>query len=628
MTAPSTWGWTAIPFLFAGFDAERAITPGLLVGVLVLTAPFGLLRRGLDEAIAGRTRVSLPATAVAIAAVGVPSLLLLAVFGGVASAAFVGMAAALTAWRVVPQLRTLERPWSEPLIAGTQAALIVAAGLTLGGRPFDEVSWLAAVAFGAWSAATAAMRPGLAWIAFGGYASAAVLAIAIDGIGVAGSVALALYLLLPAMLLLADDPAEGTNRALAERPGLDALVGAWLVTLLVGRWGIVALDAWTIAVVLTTGLTGLALGNTLATRLATWRHRVRPGGHGDAIPAVTIVVSGRPDDGWLPTTLESLVGQTYADATVVVVDAGLSAAARDEATRVVGPDGLVSAPALPSGWDADDWARDVGARAAPGELVLFVGSGTVLAPVALRILVEQVEARGLAALSAIPRLAMPSSGERAAAPGFAMLPFGFVPMWWSALTGGRPAATAVADAGLLLVDRAAYLEAVDGSATDGSAPRAGRGIARAIAARGHRVGMVHGAALSVRHLDRTTAVAVDRWRRIVASGGASIAAAVGIIALELATFVAPLLVLPAAILGRAEAPIMAAATVPLVVLVLFRFALAVTQRQPLESIGWHPVTVAVAVVGQVAGIRDRVRGRRIGEAVSPRDEEEVVHSVT
>lgn len=560
-------------------------------------------------------------------AVGVPLLLLLAVLGDVVSAVFIGVAAALAAWRSVPPLRALDQPWLAPLAIGAQAALVVAAGLTLGGRPFDDVPWLAAVAFGGWSTATSALRAGQAWIAVAGYAIATVLPIVVEGIGPAGSLAIALYLLLPAMVMEAREPRGATERAWAERPGLDALVGTCLIVLLVGHWGIVALDPWTIVIVATTALTGLALANTLATRLATRRHRVRAGGAAEAIPAVTIVVIGRPNDSWLSTTLESLVGQTYADATVLAVDGGLSEDALDDAKGLVGPDGLVDATSAPDGWSVDDWARDVGARAAPGELVLFVGAGTILAPVALRIMVEQLEARRLDLLSAIPRVAMPSAGERAGAPAFAMLPFGFVPMWWSALTGGRPAAMAVADAGLLLVERAAYLAAVDGAHT-GTPPQGGRGLARPVAARGHRVGMIHGASLAVRHLDRTTAAAVDRWRHIVASREGAIATTVAVIALELAAFVAPLLLLPAAILGRAGTPILAAATIPLVMLVLFRFALAVTQRQPLESIAWHPVTVAIAVVGQIAGIADRVRGDRANGAPVAVDDEGVVHSVT
>lgn len=599
--------------------------------MLALTAPFGLLRAGLDGTVASRAGISPMATGLAAAAVGVPLLVLLAVLGGVVPAVLVALAAALTAWRSVPRLRAFDQPWLEPLAVGLQAALIVAAGLVLGDRPGGEVPWLAAVAFGAWSAATTGLRAGQPsgrpWIAVAGYGAATALAVATPGIGVLGGVAVALYLLLPAMVLVASDWRTATGRAWTERQGLDALVGAWLVALLAGHWGVVTLDAWTLAIVATSGLTGLALADTLATRLATRRHRVRRDVADDSIPSVTVVVSGRPDDLWLPTTLESVLGQTYADATVLVVDGGLSGGAREEVARIVDAEGLVDAPTPPSDRDVADLARDVGARAATGDLVLFIGPGTVLAPVALRIMVEQFQARGLGLLSAIPRVAMPSAAERAGAPGFAMLAFGFVPVWWSALSGGRPSVTAVADGGLLLVERVAYLAAVDG-AHAGTPPRGGRGLARAVAARGHRVGVIHGAALAVRHLDRTTAGAVDRWRHIVASREGSIAATMGVIALQLAAFLAPLLLLPAAILSRADTPIIAAATVPLVMLVLFRFGLAVTQRQPLESIAWHPVTVAVAVVGQVLGIVDRVRGTRGGDVSAGRFEEEVVHSVT
>ena len=77
-----------------------------------------------------------------------------------------------------------------------------------------------------------------------------------------------------------------------------------------------------------------------------------------------------------------------------------------------------------------------------------------------------------------------------------------------------------------------------------------------------------------------------------------------------------------------DPPVLAAATVPLILLITFRFALAVTQRQPLGSIAWHPVSVAVAIIGQNAGIVDRVRGDRLGASLEHLDDEEVVHSVT
>ena len=56
---------------------------------------------------------------------------------------------------------------------------------------------------------------------------------------------------------------------------------------------------------------------------------------------------------------------------------------------------------------------------------------------------------------------------------------------------------------------------------------------------------------------------------------------------------------------------MSVAAIPLGGLILVRIVLAITQRQPLLSIVWHPVTVVVALIGQAAGIVDRVRGEDV-----------------
>ena len=40
-----------------------------------------------------------------------------------------------------------------------------------------------------------------------------------------------------------------------------------------------------------------------------------------------------------------------------------------------------------------------------------------------------------------------------------------------------------------------------------------------------------------------------------------------------------------------------------------RIVLALTQRQPFSTVLWHPVTVGLTLVGQLAGIVDHVIGR-------------------
>ena len=65
----------------------------------------------------------------------------------------------------------------------------------------------------------------------------------------------------------------------------------------------------------------------------------------------------------------------------------------------------------------------------------------------------------------------------------------------------------------------------------------------------------------------------------------------------------------AAFLTAAPPALLGLSFLPLGVLVVARLALALIEREPLGSIVWHPVTIAIALVGQVAAIADGVRGR-------------------
>ena len=104
-----------------------------------------------------------------------------------------------------------------------------------------------------------------------------------------------------------------------------------------------------------------------------------------------------------------------------------------------------------------------GSRQSQGDLVLFLDVDTLLVPVAARIIVEQLEERRWDLLSGLARDEMPTAGERAAVPGFALLRFGFRPIWLAAWTRGRLRAAAFASGSLALVRRDAYL-AVGGHA--------------------------------------------------------------------------------------------------------------------------------------------------------------------
>jgi hypothetical protein len=270
---------------------------------------------------------------------------------------------------------------------------------------------------------------------------------------------------------------------------------------------------------------------------------------------------------------------------------------------------VVVAPPTPEGWSTSNWARWIGVQATDGDLVLYVDVDTILVPVATRLLVEQLENGRWDLLSGVPRYDMPTTGARAAVPGFAMLLFGFRPMWLSALTGGRPARVAFANGSLMLVRRDAYL-ASGGHAAVPDSLRESVDLAHTFARAGRRVGTAQVADLAAsRHVTGPDA-AVAAWRRsIFPYAGGSLGVTVIALVLEGLAYVLPLVLPPLALLSGVEARTLVASLIPLFLLGFARFALVLTQRQPLTTVLWHPVTVVLALFGQLAGLVDHVTGR-------------------
>jgi hypothetical protein len=74
--------------------------------------------------------------------------------------------------------------------------------------------------------------------------------------------------------------------------------------------------------------------------------------------------------------------------------------------------------------------------------------------------------------------------------------------------------------------------------------------------------------------------------------------------------VVPLMLPPLAFLAGVDPRLLVASFVPLLLLGAMRVAMTLTQRQPLSTILWHPVTIGLTLVGQLAAIVDHVIGRR------------------
>lgn len=621
---PDAWWATGLPFLVGALEAERAVTPVVVLGTLYFLGPYNLLRHQIAGAASDTSEGRTARAAVAIT--NLPVLALLVILAGstaaivIALAVAVAVSAPLVATRT--QAGTIERRVVDLAIPTLLVVLPAASGLLLDDRSPVGLPWLALGALAAWvlagrllDVADAADLAGLtprrrATIALVGYALSVLLTALLGPLGVAAAAGIALFMLPPMVLVGPTDSGANTMaRARAGRDGLVWLTGAWLAVLLLRHWGVLTFSAWDAALAVCTITTAVVLVNVVLARLATYRGPSRPD-DSDAAPSVTIVVPVRDEAGQLAGTLAALRAQTYADSRILVVDDGSSDDSASVAAAALGPtDMVLLAPPVPDGWTGKAWACQVGVDEASTDLVLLADADTVLAPVALRILVETFVRRGDHLLSGVTRQTMATAGERIAVPGFTLMLLGFVPIWWSALTRGRPAALAFADGQLMLVRRTAYLEAGGHAASRGSL-RDDIDLARSFARRGFKVGTVHMADLALTRSGLDVDGAVARWRRtFLPYAGDSLAAAIATMVAAAIAFVGPLLLLPLAVVSDLGADAVALAAVPLGLLLLVRVTLVATQRQPLSTIAWHPVSAAVVLVGAAAAIADHVMGR-------------------
>lgn len=94
--------------------------------------------------------------------------------------------------------------------------------------------------------------------------------------------------------------------------------------------------------------------------------------------SVTVIIPARNEAHNLPTLLRSLALQTVGPREIIVVD-DASSDATTEVAHKLGATVLTGQP-LPDGWRGKPWACEQGARAATGELLLFLDADTWLEP--------------------------------------------------------------------------------------------------------------------------------------------------------------------------------------------------------------------------------------------------------
>ena len=212
-------------------------------------------------------------------------------------------------------------------------------------------------------------RQGAAALVLATYVAAAGIATTMGATGTLVGGALALYVLLPIMVLAPSRHDPTAQEAAARRAwrtfdGLNLIVGLWFGLLLLRHWHVIVASPWVAAIAGSAVAAGYMALNVVATRLATRRRGIPEtfGSSADDIPSLTVVVPCGTDRDRLFDTVTALRDQTYADLTILVIADEVGDDAVGAAVAAVGHDGrVVTAPAAPPDWERDAWIRRIGA---------------------------------------------------------------------------------------------------------------------------------------------------------------------------------------------------------------------------------------------------------------------------
>jgi 4-hydroxybenzoate polyprenyltransferase len=647
---PLSWINTALPFAAAAYAALRGVDLAVVLGFVYFLVPFNLLMYGVNDIFDYASDVANPrkrsveggllppdrrrATWIAVAVTNVPLLVALALVAPPAGTAAVLVAAFAAIAYSAPPLRTKERPLLDSLTSSSHFVLPAVAGFLVGGMALDAIPWPLVAAFFAWgvashavgavqdiaydraagigSIATAAGPRATAWLALACYAVAAAIPLAYGPLGALVTVALAPYLLLPLSILL--DPREAqARRAWRSFLGLNFLAGFVITQALLAAWGFYTIPLPTVVVVATCLAAGVPLLMALSAA-ASLRTPARPAAS-VVLPPLTVVIPCRDEAGRLPETLAAIARQDHPDLAIVVADDGStdgSAAVAEAALARLRPgraDVVTTVPAKPDGWAGKSWACDRAAAVVATPHVLFLDADTTLSdPSALsRLAAEQVRT-GAGLVTGVTRYAMPTFAEQVCIPQLPMTIMGLLPLAAAHRTGGWPAAIAFAYGPLLFVDRAAYLRCGGHAAAPGSA-REDVDLARTFVRAGDRVRLVHAAPLAATRHYPDGRAALTAWRRVfVPYGGGSFAVAIASLALTTVAWLLPC-ALPVAGAVAGDPVLAGGGLVALALVVAFRLVVAIRERMPLRTVLWHPLTVGVTTIAQVASVVDAVRGR-------------------
>ena len=624
---PFSWINTALPCLACGIAVGRP-TVALIAGTVYFLAPYNLLLYGANDAFDYESDRRNPRknNAVegglvppdrrkllwsAILITNVPFLALLAWLGG----SLVGIALAATVVVALvyslPPVRTKEVPGLDALTSALHFVLPCATGALLAGAAIGAMPWRYLFAFLLWGAASQALgaiqdvefdrQAGIGSIAvsLGArttavvsvilYSAAVAIVASAGGLAVAAAVALAPYPLLAASCLGGDAHLQA-RRAWKSFLGMNILSGFLITQVLLRAWGVgqvtvLELIAWGSA----SGV--LALVGIFAINRLAMRRRTGKGGP----ERITVIVPVRNEASRIVACLRALPR----DIEVIVVDDGSTDRTMPAAAAVLGPHGrVVLAGNRPPGWTGKCWAAWRGALLASREILVFLDADTQLGDKALETAAAEVAFAG-GLVSILTRYDLPTRAERALMPAFVLMQTALWPLTLLPMAYGP----------LMVARRTEYME-LGGHRTIAGSDREDLDLARLFAAAGRPVRMLHGADLGATRHYSSPGEIESAWRRMYyAYCGHSLALALAGIAGLATVFLVPGFAFAAALIGG-DRPALLGAAIGLLGLLVLRSAVALSERQPLSTIAWHPVTWAVTLWAMSLSVADGLRGRR------------------
>ena len=147
---------------------------------------------------------------------------------------------------------------------------------------------------------------------------------------------------------------------------------------------------------------------------------------------VSIVIPARDEERVIERTVRSMLGQTYRDLEVIVVNdrstdsTGAILRSFDDPRLVV-----IDGEEPPPGWLGKPWALHEGSRRARGSLLLFVDADLRYAPETIGALVTRRQDGGAAMTCLLPHVEMEGFWEHIAMPQLAFTAFTLLPTWLS-----------------------------------------------------------------------------------------------------------------------------------------------------------------------------------------------------